>query len=391
MSRSFLERYSVPLAAAAVSAAALGTWQVRGGSSVVAPEKPEHPVRPVVKPEPDAAAAKRVADLLERSSRADTQLSYSAVVTLVTNMGGKAMRSQARLIRAPRKLSITYIGGDGKGMSSGYNERWFWRRDNSRTPMEAYAAVAYRPDEMAAQRLRLLLKNYPGRLLGEGAVDGRPADIVELSPARPVEGARGPLRRMWIDRATGLTLRTDTFNHKGEAMMTSTVSRLDLSPQITQTTFVPPGSMAKVAVKRPWMAEEMGAQRESVARASGLQPPAPAFVPSGFAFDSVGIHRCEDRPGAVIAALSRYGDGLNILTIFALSEGAAKPDALKSSGRSKNDLKNLPAAPVVSSFGHGTMAMRHTPDGLLVAVADLPAPVLKRVLASTKIVRAPRR
>jgi negative regulator of sigma E activity len=314
-----------------------------------------------------------VSALLRRAHKADTQLSYSAISTIQGTYGPRPMNATASLVRAPRKLSITYLSGDARGMQSGFNERWFWRQDGT-SPMEAYASVEFRPDEMASKRFKLMLKNYRGQLLREDQVDGRASDVVELRPIQMAEGASGPFKRLWIDRATGLTLRIDAFNHKSQPVMRSVLSKVDFTPQIQKTTFVPPEKMFALASVKPWRAEELGDHHDQVARQAHVLPPQPEFLPPGFVFDNVGVHRC-DVPGAPsLAALARYTDGLNVLTVFAIKRKTKAPQPQSRAAQGQT-----------CDFGPGAMAMRETPQGTLVAVADLPPAVLRRVLESTKI------
>jgi negative regulator of sigma E activity len=324
--------------------------------------------------------------LLERTHQADVQTPYSALYQARAMYGDRAMKSTAHVVRAPRKLAITYLDGDSKGLKSGFNEHWFWRQDSQASPLEAYAEVALRPDEMTQQRFERLLKNYRASALAPQEVEQRKTDVVELSPLYPVEGATGPRKRLWIDEQTGLTLRTQTFNHQGRLVMTTELKQLDTTPQITATTFVPPADMVKAAQARPWMAAEMGSKREEVARATGLEPPQPKYVPAGFEFDNVGIHRCSDMGTPIVAAHSRYSDGLNALTVFAFKIKDGSPLATKKTESKATD--EGAKSQETCTFGPATMAMRDIPGGRLVAVADLPTGVLIRVLDSTDFVPA---
>ena len=364
MRRSFLSRYATLLLSLIVLVAAFGVWQAKTRSVVHPPPRPD-------KPQSNAL------QLLAKSRRADSDLAYQATVTVTANYGGHTMKSVAKLFRAPRKLSIHYIEGDGKGMQSGFNERWFWRQEGATSPVQAYAEVAYRPDEMAAQRFEQLKKNYRATSMGTDTIDGRKTRVIELV-ALHSQGAstraeeKRPARRLWIDEKSGLTLRQDTFNYRGEPIMKSVLSKVVLNPKFAPDVFMPPATMVKAAHKNSWMAEEMGDKAKQVAQQAGVEPPQPTFLPAGYSYDNVGLHRCSPT-GKEMAALSRYGDGLNVLTVFAL---APKQDSAKSGAQ-------------VCDFGHGTMAMRSTPQGALVAVGDLPPAVLQRVLASTKVVPAP--
>jgi negative regulator of sigma E activity len=291
------------------------------------------------------------------------------------------MKARARLVRAPQKLSIVYLDGDRKGLQSGYNDKWFWRQDGS-SPLEAYAAVAYRPDEMAERRFALMTKNYRGQLMGSDTIDGRPADMVELRPLKPVDGASGPRRRLWVDRDSGITLRSDTFNYQAQPIMTSVLSEVDLKPN-TDNVFVPPTRMMSAAAVKPWMAQEMGAQIQKVAQKTGIYPPEPDYRPPGFEFDSVGMHHRSDGRTTIVAALTRYSDGINVLTVFAMKPDVKLPGQDQPTAQEKGTKSGAQRA--ACDFGPGTMAMRELPQGRLVAVSDLPPQTLHRVLDSTRI------
>lgn len=361
-------RFGLLVPSALVLAAALVLWNARHARF----DSQQATTNPASDPA-SRLSSSQVSALLQRSREADAQLTYSALSTVQGMYGAHSINATARLVRAPRKLSITYLSGAARGMQSGFNERWFWRQDNSE-PMEAYASVAYRPDEMASKRFKLMMRNYRGQLLRPEKVDGRPADVVELRPIKTVEGASGPFKRLWIDRETALTLRVDAFNYQGRQVMRSVLSQVDLTPQIEKTAFVPPAKMFQMASVKPWRAEELGDQRDRVAGQAHVLPPQPSFLPPGFAFDSVGLHRCDVPGSPSLAALSRYTDGMNVLTIFAMKRDAKAPAA-----------KSNTAPGQTCDFGQGTMVMRETPQGNLMAIADLPPAILRRVLDSTSV------
>jgi len=337
-------RFASLFVSALLLLAALSVWNVRRQSSV------------------------RATELLKRTMRADNDLTYAATSTVTAMYGTGAVDSVARVVRAPRKLSITYLSGDRKGLNSGYNERWFWRK-NQNAPMQAYAEVKLRPDEMAEHRFALMMQNYRAYWLGEDTINGRPSDIVEVRPTNPVDGARGPFKRLWIDRETGLSLRNDFFNYQKQPVMKTEISQIDLNPKIDNATFATPAAMFKVASKDGWTAEEMGNDVNGVALKSGIRLATPKYLPQGFHFDAVGVHHCADWGKAKPAALTRYIDGLNAVTIFAMPPQA---NIEKASGGTRG----------ACDFGPGTMITVQKNGLQFVAVGDLPPVTLKRVVAS---------
>ena len=336
----------------------------------------------------------RAAALLFRSFHTDNYLTYSAISKTTARMGGKKMESVARIIHAPRRLVISYVSGDYAGLSGGYNEHWSWRQGGNAQTMVPYAELERPADEMAAGRFALLLENYKANWDGNETVSGHDAAVVELSPMRPVEGARGPARKLWIDAKTGLTLRQQSFNYQMRPVMESVLSEVTYTPPINATTFVTPQTMRKAALAKPWMMQDSSDDRQKVAQLSGLYPPQSKELPEGFQFDSVGAHRCQTCQNPCYAVLSRYTDGLNTLTVFAINLKCANVVNTNKTNNAGGKTSSDAAAQKTSAekdalqscdFGTGTMVMRDTKEGNLIAVADLPAAALKRVLESTTV------
>jgi negative regulator of sigma E activity len=92
-------------------------------------------------------------------------------------------------------------------------------------------------------------------------------------------------------------------------------------------------------------------------------------LPAGFELDGYGLHKAVQGSSKQIV-LSRYSDGLNTLTVFAMPGSAS----LKTDSWGSCD------------FGPGTLASRLTGGGRLVAISDLPDATLQRVLNSASYV-----
>lgn len=335
------------------------------------------------------------AGLLFRAFHADNYLTYSALSKTTARMGQSQIGSVARIVHAPRRLAIAYLEGDYAGLHSGYNEHWAWRQVGTQQPMIPYAEMERPATDMAARRFALLLQNYEAIRRGNQQIKGRNVEVVELRPFQPAPGAEGPAKKLWIDADTGLTIRQQTFNYQLMPVMQSVLTQVNLAPQITEDTFVPPQRLQAVAQQRPWMAKDTGSDIERVAQMTGLYPPQPqaSALPTGFAFDSVGVHRrnpedkAAEQSTSCYAALSRYTDGLNTLTLFALPFKCAEESAVSPPYKNATPAKAAPTNEKMQScaYGAGTVVMRDVANGQLIAVADLPEPVLRRVLESTSI------
>lgn len=317
--------------------------------------------------------------LLERSLRADAEVPVAARVQTVVFAGNRQIQSEAKLIRAPHRLSITYLSGPMRGQAGGFSERWFWRENAGQ--LVPYAEVAQRPDQMARARFDLMRQNYRADLQAPAQLNGRAVEVVELRPIHPAPGASGPARRLFIDAQTGLTLRTESFNYRLQPVSHSTFSDLKLRPVVTKTTFEAPAAIAAAAAASFWQGEELGHNQRAVERKIGLAPPQSDALPQGFVLDGVGVHRCtRSVPGMQVAAFTRYTDGINVLMIYAVksvpSAAQNAPVPLPGAGVFGGDLN--------CNFGPGTMISRAQDGGTLVAMGDLPVAVLERALGRAK-------
>jgi sigma-E factor negative regulatory protein RseB len=156
-----------------------------------------------------------------------------------------------------------------------------------------------------SQRLAALLAaNYRLRLGGWGHVAGRPARVLL---ARSHDGALAA--RLWLDAATALPLRRQTFDGRGRMVSEASFTTLALGPAAV----VPrPGAAAAA-----WH-DALGAGRLARLRAAGW--PVPGTLPGGLVL--VGA-REGATPGGRAVDLD-YSDGLCLVSVF-LQRGHLPP------------------------------------------------------------------
>jgi hypothetical protein len=245
-----------------------------------------------------------------------------------------------------------------------------------------------------------MLENYDVEWEERSEIEGRPVEVIEVTPFHPSPGAQGPRKCLAIDTQTGLTLRLETYDHQRQLVMRTTLTNVDYAPTVTP---VSPDKIIQVSHQKDWMIQDLGDDSERVFKLTGLHPPQTGYLPAGFQFDTVGVHHCNYEKSPFQAALTRYTDGVNTLTIFVMKPGAGVANCEpKSSGPAVMDQKSL-VRPVAADaggldtpqsgkgqtcdFGPGTLVMRNTPQGRLIAVGDLPAAELQRVLDDASIVQ----
>ena len=310
--------------------------------------------------------------LLERSLNADTELPYIALARTRTLLGPHPMDVEARIQRAPGQEIVTVVSGPVPGSETGYAPHWLWRQVPG-GGMMPYALLHDDTVSTARRHFKLLMDNYSAVVTGSGQVAGRKVDIVEVKPLNPADGATGPARRLFLDSDTGLALQVESFDYRMKPVSISTLSDVDFKP-VPAATFPSPAQIVGAAHDQ-WEVEELGGGPEAfgqVAARAGFLPPRPSYLPPGFVLDGYGLHRCRQHPAAPYAAMTRYSDGLNTLTIFAMRRSAPLGQGAAS-----------------CDFGSGTMVSRYAAPVTFVALADLPPATLSKVLDTVVYVPAP--
>ncbi len=330
--------------------------------------------------EPQAVATTsdtRAWALLGRALKANNQVPFAARVDTVVFVGARGLQSEARLVSAPDHLAINYLSGPMKGQHRGFSNRMFWRQ-SAAGQLTPYAAVADSPEQTAQRRFELMRANYQAHLQAPREISGRPVEVVEIRPSRPILGTMGPARRFFIDDATGLTLRIEAFNSRLQPSSHSTFSRLDFHSPALSSAFHTPATIVAAAQQSFWRGEELGDNARAVERKTGIEPPQSQRIPRGWERDGFGVHRCDGAGNVMqVAAFTRYTDGLNVLTLFAM-KNATRDRALPA-----------PSAQVYRcSFGPGTLISRAEGAGTLLAIGDLPPEILRRVLDDARFKEA---
>lgn len=140
-------------------------------------------------------------------------------------------------------------------------------------------------------------------LIGEDRVAGRDADIIGVAPP---EGVRAPSHRFWVDRETGLRLKTEERDPEGRVVSGSYYISLDLKPKFSDSDFAPPTPPHGARVVRE---KRRSFRRLEEAAKAGFTVRAPSFVPNGFKLRTIEVFGDGER-----IAL-RYGNDLDALSL----------------------------------------------------------------------------
>ena len=165
----------------------------------------------------------------------------------------------------------------------------------------SFVSGAGQPERAAA-----IVRGYDVRILGREEVIGRDTIVVSLAAGRS-----GSQRRLWVDEATGVPLRTEERDARGESVFVSYFSRISYSLNLPTALFQFRRPAGARVVSFHLSGDPVGSPREllELARSPIAAPPL-----------LLGRYRFRDgriaHHGAFSAAVSTYSDGIGVLTVF---------------------------------------------------------------------------
>lgn len=165
----------------------------------------------------------------------------------------------------------------------------------------SFVQGAARPERAAE-----IVRSYRPEVLGREAVIGRETVVLGLAA-----GAGGSSRRLWIDEATGVALRTEERDAQGEIVYVSYFSRISYSLNLPPALFrfrQPAGAKVLDFFISGRPVASLAVLREQV----GGRQPLPARLLDRFTFREgrVAEH------GAFMASTATYTDGVSVVTVY---------------------------------------------------------------------------
>jgi outer membrane lipoprotein-sorting protein len=229
-------------------------------------------------------------ELLRRSQEAERAHDYRGVRIIRAFFPGQTVTAVTNVIhRRPATTRVEYVSPPsvaGTVVLQIGPERW---RHSPRD--QRWRRAAAPPD---IETLDLLMRNYEVSV-GEGSqVARRNCTLLLIDPMH----TGNPSRRIWVDRLTGLVLRSSLLNWRQEEISVSAFKEIEIDPDLSRVS----------ALLQP--PAPAGAQKTE----GGLdfKPIYPRYTPPGYVFISTEIVPM----GKYRAAHLRYGDGLNTLSLF---------------------------------------------------------------------------
>lgn len=117
-----------------------------------------------------------------------------------------------------------------------------------------------------------------------------------------------PARRLWVDRQSSLLLRAEAFRPDGSPADSMSFTRLQLGAPSGRTLFrfsPPAGSTVVKHAEPDYLALDE-------AKAAGVEPRLPAWLPSGYVFESLDV-MAKGRRNVVHY---RFSDGIEVISLF---------------------------------------------------------------------------
>lgn len=218
---------------------------------------------------------------------------------------------------------------------------------------------------------RLGKRVLSAQVVGQDTVAGRTCDIVEVRATRIPDAAT---RRFWIDRDTGLRLRTEEKNAGGKVLSGSYYTSLDLNPKFAPNDFVPPTGAGSEDGRKPGGGRHFGGREQfptvAEARSRGVVTPEPAYLPPGYALRQV------ESSGNGRSIALRYANGLNALSLTILRDGVPR--------RVSPFLRPDGSAYLPFPQGKHGLFLRGENGGAYLLIGDLPEGELRKIAASVK-------
>jgi negative regulator of sigma E activity len=344
-----------------------------GGQTPRPPTRAAREVRPGPRAAEHAAQSAAITAFLASESNATALLhhmvkanqAYSFVAREVSlNMNGEESEQWVRW--APklgmRRESIRPAAGDV--LIDNFRKSWLYsQRDHKWTEQNS---LLPRPNGRIFDVLQSIKSgDLRAEWVGQDVVAGRPTDIVRVYPSMP---GPAPTRRLWIDRATGIRLKTEDIGAAGRTLSTSYYLSIDLEPRLDNHDFQPPILPPGAAVVRA--AAQKYRSPEEAAKA-GVTVHTPDFLPPGFTLRIIEVSgNNHDR------VTQRYANGITVVSLIAARSMPFGRKVLEQLGPSQSGF-------IAGPRGQRAYLWRDTSTSLNMAVlSNLPEDQIRRIADS---------
>lgn len=242
--------------------------------------------------------------------------------------------------------------------------RWHYSPRTDRVDIAPSAASPLSPEADE----RLLARNFRLKVGKSASIAGHGATVVEVLP---LHGERDS-QRMWLDQATGLPLKIERRDSRGQLVETSEFRSLKAPVTLAADAFeftLPPGARITNNVQLLASGRDLSDLKADLPFPVRL----PSYLPEGFEVMDVHLFEAHE----VRSLHWRLSDGLEVLSLFqtARQHHAEKPAGAETVAVGHGD-------GFVTHHGRHLMIGWETDAGAFTLIGDLPQQELLRIAAS---------
>lgn len=245
--------------------------------------------------------------LLRSAVSSPGKYSYAAVGLTTSRCHGNQLISKIKVYHLrPSSTRIEYISGPLKGVVAAEDGHASWRCD----PVTRKMVVSQCCVNLdAGRQLDLLVANHTVDAQASADIAGRASTLLV------VRTTSGTIRkRLWIDRSTFVTLRTEDYDSAGQVESSTEYRTITYVDTIPASLFKQGRCSGGMAVK---CMDAKTISLPELVKAVGFQIRIPKYIPAGYRLDGYRVHNCPCARQHKSAYI-RYTNGLSSISIFEL-------------------------------------------------------------------------
>lgn len=320
-------------------------------------EKEKGVVRPIPLLQPSNPKARL---LLRRMVQAELKISFLAQEVTV----GRDGRSVEQLVKHDPRRGIRRESLKPEGILLIDNRhRQFLVHQKEKRYQESKSQFAE-----IQKRFQAALKAGDGALIvelqGQDMIAGRPTEVLLVHLENDKSG---PSRRFWVDRETGLRLRTEERGPDGRILSNTYYLSLEMNPTFKDEDFAPPPLPSGF---RHILDNQKHYKSFEEASKEGIALKTPSWLPSGFTLRGIMVIK-GNKPRTTI----NWGNDLSVISLVK-AQGPVPPSILKLLNGAECGFFTPPR-------GERTYG-RKTPEGYMLVIGNLPDDQLKKIADSIR-------
>lgn len=311
-------------------------------------------------------------DMVRKAYSAEKTAVYAGTLSNTVYLQGRGQQSSVKMHRNGARSRMEYTSGPMRGDMVIDDGTAVYRLDQS--SQTVYVAIS----PPASYNVKLLLASYNPVSLGTETVARRESQVVRLEPRT----SGNPKAKLWIDTQTGVVLRNERYSYDGKLATKSVFTAIEFPSKLSVALFTPPPQWKKVT----FTSDTSPVTVARIKAETGFEPLKPSYLPQGYVLEGYyNRHTGSGRPAAVL----KYTDGLNSITVFERLIGAGRN---KGRGRGAGQGWRGGGGRSAPGSGRGQCVMRSDPEahvaeievsGILVTVTANMDPRLVRRIAES--------